>query len=209
MTFWPRISGSSVLAFDRASARTIDRDGRMHVAVTPISKANVCPYAGREIPGSLGLNPDGIYRLFRDPEELARAVPTFNRLPVLSRHVPVTALDHRPELVVGATGSEARFSSPYLLNSLVIWTAAAIDGVESGRQRELSSAYRYRADMTPGSIGGEAFDGVMRDIIGNHVALVPEGRAGADVVVGDAAPIASAAAAFALRHPDAARIRCV
>ena len=29
------------LAFDRASVRTYDQDGRLHVAVTPISKANV------------------------------------------------------------------------------------------------------------------------------------------------------------------------
>jgi hypothetical protein len=40
--------------------------------------------------------------------------------------------------------------------------------------------------MTPGvSPQGEKYDGVMRDIVGNHVALVKEGRAGADVVVGD------------------------
>jgi hypothetical protein len=60
-----------------------------------------------------------------------------------------------------------------------------IDLVESEIQKELSSAYRYRADMTPGSYEGENYDGVMRDIVGNHVALVKEGRAGSDVVVGD------------------------
>jgi hypothetical protein len=41
--------------------------------------------------------------------------------------------------------------------------------------------------MTPGTYGGIKYDGVMRDIVGNHVALVEEGRAGADVHVGDAA----------------------
>ena len=40
--------------------------------------------------------------------------------------------------------------------------------------------------MTPGvTPEGEKYDGVMRDIVGNHVALVREGRAGPDVVVGD------------------------
>jgi hypothetical protein len=39
--------------------------------------------------------------------------------------------------------------------------------------------------MTPGVFKGEPYDGVMRDIVGNHVALVTEGRAGDDVVVGD------------------------
>jgi hypothetical protein len=41
--------------------------------------------------------------------------------------------------------------------------------------------------MTPGEFEGKAFDGVMRNILGNHVALVEEGRAGPDVFVGDSA----------------------
>jgi hypothetical protein len=39
--------------------------------------------------------------------------------------------------------------------------------------------------MTPGTIDGQSYDGVMRDIVANHVAIVVEGRAGPDVVVGD------------------------
>lgn len=63
------------LAFDRASVRTYDQDGRLHVAITPISKANVCPYLGSEIPDweELGLDAQRTYRLLRDPDELARA----------------------------------------------------------------------------------------------------------------------------------------
>ena len=59
------------LAFDRASVRKLDDVGRLQVAVSNISKANVCPYYGREIPGweELGLEPDKIYQLYRDPEE--------------------------------------------------------------------------------------------------------------------------------------------
>ncbi|MFG1417183.1 DUF2213 domain-containing protein [Xanthobacter sp. V0B-10] len=174
-------------AFDRASVRAYDADGRLHVQRTPISKANVCPYYGREIPDfdGLGLDPEKVYQLYRDPDELAQAAPTFNNLPLLSRHVPVTADSHQPDLVVGSTGTDAVFDAPFLANSLVIWARDAIGGVESNAQKELSSAYRYRADMTPGEIDGEPYDGVMRDIVGNHVALVVEGRAGPDVVVGD------------------------
>lgn len=187
----PKMSGDAALALDRSSARTYDKDGRLHVAVTNISKAAVNPYLGREIPDfeALGLSPDNTYRLYRDPEELAKGAATFNNLPLLSRHVPVTADNHQPDLVVGSTGSSAKFEAPFLSNSLVIWARDAINGVENERQKELSSAYRYRADMTPGKTpDGDEFDGVMRDIIGNHVALVKEGRAGPDVVVGDAKP---------------------
>jgi 8-oxo-dGTP pyrophosphatase MutT (NUDIX family) len=175
-------------AFDRATVRRIDpANGHLHVATTNISKANVCPYLGREIPdgASLGLSPDKVYLLYRDPEELARAAPTFNNLPLLSKHIETTAEDHQHEFTIGSTGTDARFEAPYLQNSLVIWDGPYIEMVEDETQKELSSAYRYRADMTPGEIDGVKFDGVMRDIIGNHVALVKEGRAGSDVVVGD------------------------
>ncbi len=195
------------LALDRASARSYDADGRLHVAVCNISKANVCEYLGSEIPDyeRLGLQAGKLYRLYRDPAELAQAASTFNNLPLLSQHVPVDARDHRPDLVVGSTGTDARFVAPYLQNSLVIWTASAIEGVDSGRQRELSAAYRYRPVMEPETAQGERFDGRMTDIVGNHVALVAEGRAGADVVVGDRSPRRSAS--FEERFPHAAKIK--
>jgi hypothetical protein len=175
------------LAFDYKSVRHYDHDGRLHVESSNISKAVINPYLGREIPDwdSLGLNPDKVYKLYRDPAELQQAAHTFNNLPLLSRHIAVTADDHPSELVIGSTGTDAEFVNPYLKNSLVVWPEDAIRDIESEDKKELSSAYRYRADMTPGEIQGEKYDGVMRDIVGNHVALVKEGRAGSDVVVGD------------------------
>ena len=175
------------LAYDKATVRSYDQDGRLHIAVTNISKAIVNPYLGNEIPDyeALGLVADHVYQLLRDPNELAKAAPTFNNIPLLSEHVPVTADDHQPGIVVGSTGTDAEFKKPYLRNSLVIWATDAINGIESNEQRELSCAYRYRADMTPGSYEGTHYDGVMRDIYGNHVALVAAGRAGSDVIVGD------------------------
>lgn len=177
------------LAFDK-SARTTDPDGRMHVSVSHISKAMICPYMGSEIPAAevLGLDPAKVYMLLRDPVELAKAAPTFARLPLLIQHVPVNADEPRRDLIVGATGSDPVFNAPYLDVSLTIWDAIGIAGVETKEQAELSSAYRYRADMTPGVYEGTRYDGVMRDIVGNHVALVDVGRAGSDVVVADRNP---------------------
>ncbi len=180
---------SDALAMDEASVRTFDADGRMHVALTNISKANICPYYGREIPNDkeMGLDPEKLYYLLRDPTELEKAAPTFNNIPLLNKHEPVNATDHKPELIIGSTGTDAVFVGPYLKNSLVVWAQDAIAQIERGTRKELSCAYRYRADMTPGEYQGEHYDGIMRDLIGNHVALVENGRAGADVIVGDAA----------------------
>ena len=180
----PRVPG---LAFDKASVRSFDVDGRLRVELTNISKATVNGYLGSEIPGGedLGLDPRKIYQLLRDPQELEAAADTFNSIPVLSEHRPVSADDHQPDLVVGSTGTDAVFESPYLKNSLVVWAADAIKGIENGEQRELSCAYRYTPVMEPGTYEGTRYDGRMTQLIGNHVALVATGRAGPDVVVGD------------------------
>lgn len=178
-------------AFDKASVRTYDEDGMMHVALTPISKANVCIYYGKEIPDSeaLGLDPNKAYRLLRDPEELKKAVSTFNNKPVLNKHIGVTVIDPPKESIVGSTGERSEFDGTYLKNSLVLWDIDSILGVETEKQKEISSSYRYKLDMTPGEYEGETYDGVMRDIVCNHVAIVPSGRAGPDVFVYDSKPI--------------------
>lgn len=204
-----------LLAMDRApagSVRSFDADGRLHVSWAAISKANVCPYLGREIPGhtELGLDPDRVYNLLRCPEEMTRGLSTFNNLPLLSEHVPVSSeIDdgHMPDLIVGSTGTDAAFDGEYLSNSLVVWAKDSIDGVVNDEKRQLSSAYRYRADMTPGNFGGIAYDGVMRDIVGNHVALVIQGRAGPDVIVGDEQPMKLTKRALMLSGGLAAVIR--
>jgi hypothetical protein len=184
----------SGMAFDFESVRTKSVDGHLHVSTTPISKSNVCGYLGKEINGVMEgdsswkpLDDDTMYQMLRDPEELKKAAHTFNNLPVLSQHISVTADKYPQEFVIGSTGTDAEFQEPYLNNSMALWSGKDINKVEKNKKRELSSAYRYRADMTPGTYGGIKYDGVMRDIVGNHVALVEEGRAGADVHVGDAA----------------------
>jgi uncharacterized protein len=179
------------LAFDKATVRTVDHFGRLHVAISNISKAVVNPYYGREIPDAeaLGLDDSKVYQLFRDPKELEAAAPTFNNVPLLILHKPVSASKPSKELVVGSTGTDAAFRAPYLTNSLVVWDAAAIAGIESEEQCELSSAYAYKVDMTPGTFDGVAYDGRMKEIRGNHVALVEVGRAGPDVIVGDSKPL--------------------
>lgn len=188
----PPILARELLAFDRMSMRTFDADRRLHVGSCNISKATVNPYYGREIPNAteLGLDPDKVYRLYRDPVELEKAAPTFARLQLLDLHAAVDADDPKLEHTAGTVGSDVRFENPYLKASLAVWTRGAIDRILQKKTAQLSCSYRYRADMVPGvTSGGLAFDGVMRDIVGNHVALVKEGRAGPDVFVNDSLPI--------------------
>lgn len=174
------------VTFDR-SMRRVDENGHLHVKISHISKATVNPYYGREIPrcAELGLDPQRVYQMLRDPDELRKAAPTANNLPLLDAHIITLATEPAVDHVVGSTGTDATFNDPYLDNSLVIWTQWAIDDVESEDVCELSCAYQYDAVMGEGSYKGLRYDGIMRNIRFNHVALVPEGRAGPDVVVAD------------------------
>ncbi|WP_302580373.1 DUF2213 domain-containing protein, partial [uncultured Desulfovibrio sp.] len=177
------------LTFDTApSARSVDENGFLHVASSHITKATVNPYYGREIPGCerLGLDPERIYYGFRDPEELRRSLPTWEGLPLHIEHHPDSADAPEKLTRVGAVG-KAVWNAPYVDAPLTVWDGEAIDAIEDGSFRELSCAYRYEPDFTPGQYEGVEYDFIMRNIRGNHVALVEEGRAGPDVVVADAA----------------------
>jgi hypothetical protein len=175
------------LAFDRDlnEGRTTDGFERMHVKRAPITKAGVNPYYGREIPKGkeLGLLPDKVYRLLRHPDEIKKGMATSHNVPLLDQHVPHSADEHDGDITVGTVGSNAEYVHPVLYNSLAIWSRDGIDHVESKKQKELSSAYGYDADMTPGNYEGEPYDGVMRNMKWNHVCLVKKGRAGSDIAL--------------------------
>lgn len=181
------------LLFDATpSVRSKDENGFLHVALTPISKATVNPYLGREIEGSAahGFKPDAIYYGLRDPKELEKAADTFNGLPLLLEHHPTDAENLPKEWVVGSMGTDAVYEKPYLKNSMTVTDAQAIGYIEDGTAKEISCSYRFTPDFTAGEFtevdGSKVhYDFIMRDIRGNHVALVPEGRAGHDVQVAD------------------------
>jgi hypothetical protein len=178
------------VAFDKSS-RHFDTDGRLHVSKSNISKEIVNPYYGIEIPGyaELGLDPNKVYYLYRPGEELAKAAPTFNNLPILyAHHKYVSAENPEKDSICGSIGSDVEFNAPYLNASLCFWDAKAIAAIESEEIEDLSCSYHYTAVMQPGEFEGVAYDGYMTDIKGNHLALVENGRAGPDVVVADSNP---------------------
>ncbi|SPX94013.1 Uncharacterized protein conserved in bacteria [Morganella morganii] len=174
------------LAFDR-SMRSKDGNGHLIVERTVLSKAAVNPYRGKEIPGfeSLGLDPEKVYYLLRDPAELERAAKTFSKKQLLIRHVPVDSDEPQKEDTIGTIGSDITFESGMLYGDLCVWDGYAIDLIESGKMKELSAGYGYTPDMTSGEYEGQHYDGVMRNIFGNHVALVERGRIGRDAIISD------------------------
>jgi hypothetical protein len=182
------------LAMDRApTMRHKDINGWLHVKDCRISKANVCPYIGREIPNSekLGLDPEKVYDLYRDAAALEASAASFERAPLMLEHLGVTAKSaQNPDIkrkIIGAI-SNVRWQAPYLVADLTVWDGEGIEAIESERQQELSPGYHYKPDMTPGSMHGRPYHGRMLDIVANHLCIVDTGRTGPDVMVNDELP---------------------
>ena len=180
------------LVYDRAqvdSVRNIDDNGYLHVGVSNITKEQVAPYRGNEIPDfeKLGLDPDKIYTIYRPASELSKpeTVKSLNGIPILLKHAPDSAEEPASNRV-GSTGTDAKWEAPYLTNSLHIQDADAIRRINDGTMREISMGYFYTPVLKHGEFEGEPYDLIMTDIACNHVALVEEGRAGHDVLVKDA-----------------------
>lgn len=178
------------MALDKDSVQERDRDGRLHVSETNVCKASIDGYLGAEIPdpdGTLNLDPNRIYQLFRSPEELEKAVATANGMPLLRKHIPVSAEDHQPWDVIGSMGTAARWDDPFIKNGLTVWSGDDIKKIENKKKFALSPGYHYQANMQPGTWNGEPFDGRMEKIEFNHWAVVVDGRQGDDIVIGDSA----------------------
>lgn len=179
------------IVFDKVSfkdsVRSIDDNGFLHVAISNITKEQVAPYLGHEIPNyeRLGLKPDEIYNVYRPAEELKKAVISSNGIPIQLDHHADFADAPAKDTRVGSTGTDGIFNAPYLQNSLHIQDADAIKRINDGSMRELSLGYRYTPEKKSGVFNGEPYDLIMRDISCNHLALVEEGRAGHDVLVKD------------------------
>lgn len=179
-----------MLVFDKnifGSNREIDSNGYLRVSDCSITKTQVAPYLAQEIPNwkDFGLERDKIYYVLRPESELKKAVETFNNLPLTRKHIEVDVDNVPKEDIIGSLGDSAVFEDGYLKNNLIVYDQKYIDRIENGKQKELSCGYRYTPVRESGEYNGQHYDFVMKDIIGNHVALVKEGRAGHDVMVSD------------------------
>lgn len=129
-------------------------------------------------------NPDGSRRTeYRPADEVfsPRAMATFAAAPVTINHPPVDAngrqilvnKDNWRRLSVGHLGESLRQDGDHLAADVYIRDAEAVAKVKSGKLRKISLGYQVDYDRTPGvTPDGARFDGVQRNIRGNHVALL-------------------------------------
>jgi hypothetical protein len=128
--------------------------------------------------------PDGsVRRELRLPEEVFKqdALDSFELVPLVDDHPLEGELNAKNTALysAGAVG-KVHQDGEYVAAEVLVQDARAISKVEAGKH-EVSCAYHADLEMTPGVWNGQRYDCIQRNIRGNHVALVRQGRAGPDV----------------------------
>jgi len=133
-------------------------------------------------------NSDGTMRReLRLPEEVFKsdAMQSFALVPVTDEHPPgfLDAKNTR-EYARGSVAGTLRKDGEFIAGELLVTDADLIKKLEDGAARELSCGYNCDLDEVPGvTSDGLRYDAIQRNIRGNHVAVVPKGRAGPEARV--------------------------
>ena len=122
---------------------------------------------------------------FRPESEVAspESLASFAGKAITMEHPPVLLdSENTKNHSVGFTGTEVVYDDGFVRAVMTITDQEVIDKVMRGDVREVSAGYRVSYDPTPGvTDNGEHYDGIQKEISGNHVAIVRRGRAGPQV----------------------------
>lgn len=167
------------------TARAYDINGWFEVADNPISREGVFPYSGAQIGAP---EPGRIYRVYRPASELSRqeTLDSFRLVPIIDDHTMLGAGAKPAEAVGvdGVIGEKIHVQDGVMKANLKIFSRTLAEKIKSGKT-QLSCGYRCLYEFTPGVWNGQAYDAVQRQITGNHLALVDEGRMGPSVAILD------------------------
>ena len=134
--------------------------------------------------GELGLDgdPDRLVQVQRRPEDVfdPAAVASFEGKDVTQNHPPERLMPENHALYAKGHAENVHREGDYLVADLHLKDPGLISDVENGVTREVSCG--YRCCYTPDGTGYR-----QTNIRGNHVAIVPRGRAGHLVAIQDSA----------------------
>lgn len=83
---------------------------------------------------------------------------------------------------IGFTSTEVVYDNGFVRAVMTITDKDAIERIMRGDAKEVSAGYRVNYEAIPGvTDSGENYDGIQKDISGNHIAVVRRGRAGPQV----------------------------
>lgn len=163
----------SVRRFDRGSYQKATKTPEGYlIAPAYITRTGVFEY--RRSDGK-------IVRELRLPEDVFKpeALASFELSPITDEHPPEW-LDAKNtgKFARGTLGETVKPEGEHVATRVKITDADLVAKIESGEARELSCGYTADLEERAGVWNGLAYDVIQRNIRGNHVAVVPAGRAG-------------------------------
>ena len=173
------------------SARQHDSNGWYEIKDNPLSKSGIFEYLGASIGAP---EPDKIYRVYRPPEELSNpeCIESFRLVPWIVDHTMLGDGEAAAEKigVEGVIGEDVYWDDDdqMLRGNIKVFSDGLSDLIDNGL-KELSLGYKCNYEFTPGTLNGERYDAIQRDIRGNHLSSVEEGRMGPEVAVLDSAVV--------------------
>jgi uncharacterized protein len=127
----------------------------------------------------------GIRLEYRPEEEVAAdaALDSFREKCVTKEHPPVLLdASNTKDYAVGFTSADVSYSEGFVESTLTVTDKEAIDEIMRGNVREVSCGYKVDYSPEPGTTpDGQHYDGIQKNIRGNHVAIVNRARGGAQV----------------------------
>jgi hypothetical protein len=169
---------------------TVTDEGYVIARNSNIARTGVQSYYAYELglDKDSGIDPMKVIRLNRSPEEVFApdSLKTLDRTPLTVDHPPKgVAADTWSKLVKGDVHGPRENGEFVTAAEIYIRSKDAVEAYRSGK-KELSIGYAFQLDMTPGTNHkGEAFDGSMKNIRGNHVAMVDSARCGSACRIAD------------------------
>jgi uncharacterized protein len=126
-----------------------------------------------------------IRREYRPEGEVAspESLASFAGKAITLEHPPVL-LDsaNTKDYQIGFSGTEVVYDDGFVRAVMTITDEEAIKRIMRGDAKEVSAGYRVNYEATPGvTDSGENYDGIQKEISGNHIAVVRRGRAGPQV----------------------------
>lgn len=174
---------------NKESARKEDTNGWIEIKNNPLSRVGVFPYSGATVGG----DPSKVYRVYRPEEELSRpeTIESFKLLPWVDDHPSVLLGDSDEGLtpaekkgIQGVIGEDVYFKDGILYGNIKMFSETLANLIDSGK-KQLSVGYQCAYEIVSGIWNGIPYDAIQRGILGNHLALVQEGRMGKQVAVLD------------------------
>jgi hypothetical protein len=154
------------------------------VADARFARSGLYSYAGSEV-GKPEMDTVVVYR---PPEQVFSqdAMASFAHRPITNEH-PDTMVDasNWKGLAVGFTDGTVARDGDFVRVPMMVTDAATIAAYDDGKA-ELSAGYDCELEFTAGTTPeGAHYDATMKDIRGNHIAIVDRGRAGSECRIGD------------------------